>query len=422
MIKIPEIIGNIWSSPTVFSPISYLADTIGSRPTGSVGNIQTVSYLVEQFSELELIVKKQTFEVQIWDYDSTLLEIRGKTKLRAIPFGFSAIGEVKGSILPLVNPNPKQLEKLNFKDKIVTYLDTMGDMQTTGGRGLSRENLITNSAEKGASAFIEVMNKPGGIIERRCLKSEAEIPTVGVSYEDGHLLLRSQSDVSFGVAGQQKKVTAENVIAQTSEKTEKKLILTAHYDTVKDSPGAFDNASGVATLLELARVFSEINKLSYSIEFIGLGANKWHFGGAKNYIDKYMDNTPVLVMNFDNTAKPGGLRYGVLANDMRLFGLTKQLILRFGFNINFNPAPIFGTDAALFHQKNIPVFVINQWKSPTFMNTPYDTLEKLSTDSLKNSTCIAGAILANIQNMAVLLKKAKNGKPYTKFDTEARLE
>ncbi len=422
MIKIPEIIGNIWSSPTIFSPVSYLADTIGSRPTGSVANAQTVSHLVEQFSDLELKVEKQTFDVQTWDYDSTLLEIGEKTKLRAIPLGFSAIGEAKGSILPLVNPNPKKLEKLNFKDKIVIYLNTIGDMQTTDVGGISREALIANSAEKGASAFIEVMNKQGGIIERRCLNSKAEIPTVGISYEDGHFLLRSQKDVFISVAGQQNKVTTENVIAQTREKTEKKIILTAHYDTVQDSPGAFDNASGVATLLELARIFSEVNKLNYSLEFIGLGANKWHFGGTKNYIDKYLNNKPVLVMNFDNTAKPGGLRYGVLANDMRLFGLTKQLILKFGFNINFTPNPIFGTDAALFHKKKIPVFVINQWKSPTFMNTPYDTLEKLSTDSLKNSTCIAGAILANIQNMALLTKITKEEKPHTKFDPQAKLE
>jgi len=35
------------------------------------------------------------------------------------------------------------------------------------------------------------------------------------------------------------------------------LIVAAHYDTVADCPGADDNGSGVATLLELARIFSD---------------------------------------------------------------------------------------------------------------------------------------------------------------------
>lgn len=36
------------------------------------------------------------------------------------------------------------------------------------------------------------------------------------------------------------------------------IIVAAHYDTVPGSPGADDNASGVATLLEIARIFSNL--------------------------------------------------------------------------------------------------------------------------------------------------------------------
>jgi hypothetical protein len=36
------------------------------------------------------------------------------------------------------------------------------------------------------------------------------------------------------------------------------LLIGAHYDTVRDSPGADDNASGVAGLLELSRTFATL--------------------------------------------------------------------------------------------------------------------------------------------------------------------
>ena len=52
-----------------------------------------------------------------------------------------------------------------------------------------------------------------------------------------------------------------NIVAQrlgTSPKAGT-IIVAAHYDTVPGSPGADDNASGVATLLELARIFSNFS-------------------------------------------------------------------------------------------------------------------------------------------------------------------
>ncbi len=48
-----------------------------------------------------------------------------------------------------------------------------------------------------------------------------------------------------------------------------KLLIVAHYDTVSNSPGADDNASGVALLLELARVFAQ-TRLQRTVEFIAV--------------------------------------------------------------------------------------------------------------------------------------------------------
>ncbi len=54
------------------------------------------------------------------------------------------------------------------------------------------------------------------------------------------------------------------------------IIVAAHYDTVPGSPGADDNASGVATLLEIARIFNNLSTLQtlklvfFDAEEIGL--------------------------------------------------------------------------------------------------------------------------------------------------------
>jgi len=54
-------------------------------------------------------------------------------------------------------------------------------------------------------------------------------------------------------------LTVRNIIAERrgSEEPDRVLILGAHYDTAEGTPGADDNASGIAVLLELARLHAE---------------------------------------------------------------------------------------------------------------------------------------------------------------------
>jgi Zn-dependent M28 family amino/carboxypeptidase len=45
------------------------------------------------------------------------------------------------------------------------------------------------------------------------------------------------------------------------------LLIGAHYDTVRGSPGANDNASGVSALLELSRLFASIEQ-ALTVRFV----------------------------------------------------------------------------------------------------------------------------------------------------------
>lgn len=66
--------------------------------------------------------------------------------------------------------------------------------------------------------------------------------------------------------------TYRNVMAEFGPETESRIVVGAHYDTCQDTPGADDNASGVAGLIELGRLLgqSELNKrfelVAYTLE------------------------------------------------------------------------------------------------------------------------------------------------------------
>ncbi len=63
--------------------------------------------------------------------------------------------------------------------------------------------------------------------------------------------------------------TYENIIASYQPKKKQRLIIGAHYDIYKDQPGADDNASGVAGVLELTRLLQDYHPaLNYGIDIV----------------------------------------------------------------------------------------------------------------------------------------------------------
>lgn len=60
-----------------------------------------------------------------------------------------------------------------------------------------------------------------------------------------------------------------NIVARAGDKNRERIVIGAHYDVCGPQPGADDNASGVAGLLELARMVNEQKpSLKYSLELV----------------------------------------------------------------------------------------------------------------------------------------------------------
>ena len=65
---------------------------------------------------------------------------------------------------------------------------------------------------------------------------------------------------TFSVDGR----TSRNVVARWPGSRRRAIVIGAHIDSVRGSPGANDNASGVAVMLELARVFADAERRATS--------------------------------------------------------------------------------------------------------------------------------------------------------------
>jgi Zn-dependent M28 family amino/carboxypeptidase len=77
--------------------------------------------------------------------------------------------------------------------------------------------------------------------------------------------------------------TYRNVVGTRHAQSPFPLIIAAHYDTVMGSPGADDNASALAVLLETARRLREV-PLSREIRFIAFGLEEEDLLGSLAYV------------------------------------------------------------------------------------------------------------------------------------------
>jgi hypothetical protein len=74
------------------------------------------------------------------------------------------------------------------------------------------------------------------------------------------------------------------------------ILIGAHYDTVLASPGADDNGTGIAVLLELARFFS-INKATDPIRLVAFDLEEYGLLGSRAYADFLkQENQPLRLM------------------------------------------------------------------------------------------------------------------------------
>lgn len=98
----------------------------------------------------------------------------------------------------------------------------------------------------------------------------------------------SQRFIEYGLSPEMQKFEVsgniyENVIASVGPKEGIRIIVGAHYDVCGDQPGADDNASALAGLLEIARFAKKYeSELTYRVDFIAYTLEEPPFFGTSN--------------------------------------------------------------------------------------------------------------------------------------------
>jgi hypothetical protein len=96
---------------------------------------------------------------------------------------------------------------------------------------------------------------------------------------------------SLSIKGDLVKEASRNVVARVgSGLPALQIIVGAHLDAYRDNPGAGDNASGIAALLELARYFRGLEiPEGVGLTFVAFGAEEAGIVGSRQYVEQHAD-------------------------------------------------------------------------------------------------------------------------------------
>lgn len=384
------------NADNIYNTIAHLEKT--PRVAASPEEYAAVQYIKQQFESYGYEAEIQPFEFFGFTTPHTVKLVVDGTSLSPGAFTYTPSGEVTAPLEYVGLGRPADLAGKDLTGKIA--LIQRGE--------ISFGDKVLNAARSGAEGVIIFNNASGALNGTLGGASEEYVPAVSISLAEGNQLvskLNSGETVegSITVLGASSGLrTSHNVIASKKATNKNKdngnvVVLTSHHDSVPGAPGANDNASGTAMVLELARVLKNL-PTDTEVRFITFGAEELGLIGSRHYVNTLPENElNRIVANF-NLDMVGSRDAGDLV--MRTVdgqaNLVTDLAQATSSRLNGEPTPFArggSSDHVPFGEKGIPAALFIHSPLEPWYHTPQDTLDKISKEKLQDVAEIVGTAI-----------------------------
>ena len=389
--------------------IDYLSsDKLEGRRSGTPGEVLAFDYILAAFTKTGLKpmgdsgTYLQRFEIYDGrDISRTKFTINNTPLVlntEFIPLPFSASGKVEGSPAIALQESGSPW----FYDLKEVMESTQGNPHFDLGKLLREKTKLF--AGKGASAviFYNSSKLEDGIVFDPAEGIRAEkIPVLYVTNAGRKKFLRdiSQSlDLVIDVEMEEKKRWGHNVIGFLDVGAPYTVIIGAHYDHLgygeegnslyrgaekKIHPGADDNASGTAGMMELARLLKKTKGLRSNYLFIAFSGEESGLIGSKYFTEhptvalnkvSFMINMDMIGRLNDSTHV---LTIGGYGTSPQWADLINSSLNRKIFTLNIDSSGTGPSDHTSFYLKNIPVLFFFTGIHPDY-HKPSDQADKIN--------------------------------------------
>jgi aminopeptidase YwaD len=359
-------------SDTLISKSKNYLDTfcvkITERCVGSEGNRQATQFFEETIGTLGWETKATAFDAIDWNEKGANLRAEGtgfEVLVSPYSHGFSGEAEL------VVAGTFSELEELSMTGKIVMLYNELAKEQLMPKNFVfynpERHQQIISLLEKGRpEAIIAATGRnselAGGIYPFPLIEDgDFNIPSVYMTEEEGRKLLPMAGKRVF-LESFSERIPGKgyNVVASKSSDKARRIVVTAHIDAKKGTPGAIDNATGVIVLLLLAELLKDYDG-DKRIDLVAFnGEDYYAVPGQMSYISEYQDifGTIMLNINIDGA----GYKEGPSA--LSLFDLPEPILTASRKIIAHFPGLSEGAlwpqgDHSIFLQFGIPAIAVS---------------------------------------------------------------
>jgi len=286
-------------SPSPFQDEALLShiqkfSSLGSRVSGYPGSEEAAKYIMDYFNKtLGLEVVVQDYPVAVPVDEGSYIEV-----ISPSPHNFSAYAfwpnYVQASTAPpegisgkLVYVGEGDLKDFDYKtvEDSILLMDIDSGYNWLNGVNFGAKAVIFIEAEAHRYEF-----------SKKLLRNPIYVPRLYVSVEDGYALKNLAGEgavVSVHSNMQYRNRNAKNVIGILEGRSaDNVIIVSTHYDdwsaVPRKAPGA-DESSGIASLLELARYYTEAPAPPYNtIWFVAFSGHWQGLAGPREFVEKFL--------------------------------------------------------------------------------------------------------------------------------------
>ncbi len=394
-----DIIADIWTSSRAWDTCQEIVERFPLRYAGHPDEAGARDFVAHGLRDAGLTPRFEAFPCHRWHPGRARLDLMtadGAVEIPCLNLPMNGSASVEAELVDVWEGTPAQFvaagERIRGR---VVLVNSRCPAYSHRPRTCRREKYLQAIAG-GAAGFIYMRHEGGLLPEAYSLSSggPAPVPGVSITREAGAALLRHggrgarvrlavENDLTTGVSW--------NVVADLPGADNLPVILVgAHYDAVIGCPGAIDDASGVSTMLEAARVLSRYRGLlRHGIRFVAFGLEEGGLQGAHAYVKAHEADLRrvVFMLNVDGAAY-GAPEKGVgLQGWPELIPYFKDLAFRMGEETTVDVWITPNSDMHPFMLAGVPcAWLFDMSMSLANLGWPHtaaDTMDKVSRKGLR---------------------------------------
>lgn len=223
---------------------------------------------------------------------------------------------------------------------------------------------------------------------RDALQEFGNMPGVNIRVHDAQELIEKEaSRVNIVIEQTMHDEKSHNLVCDLKGESDDWIICTAHYDSVPNSRGAYDNATGAVCLYGIADELRD-KPLKHNVRLVWCGSEERGLLGSKAYVKEHKEELEKakLVVNIDMIGCILGKRIAMSTADQSLVHFVDYYAKMAGYPLESSQG-VYSSDSTPFADAGVPAVTFARDSVNTArIHCRFDVMEHLSQKMLEEDT------------------------------------